>query len=67
MAATERKLALTEPSGVSAPAGKCVSGTVDGCKVMMIGSSAGLTAEGVPDGGLGAIADALRADVRRPF
>lgn len=59
-AATERKLTLAEPSGVTAPAGKGVSGTVDGRKVM-IGNSVWMTAEGVPEGGLGAIADELRS------
>lgn len=59
-AATERKLALSEPAGVDSPVGRGVTGTVDGKRVL-IGSAAYLTSERVSmDARLVGDADKLR-------
>jgi Cu+-exporting ATPase len=59
-AATERKLTLSEPTGVDSPVGKGVTGLVDGQRVL-IGSARYLESEGVQTGELAKRADDLRA------
>jgi Cu+-exporting ATPase len=60
-AATERGLTLSEPSAFDSPVGKGVTGTVDGCAVM-VGSGAFLAERGVDIAALAADAETLRAD-----
>jgi P-type Cu+ transporter len=61
LAAKERKLVLSEPSGFDAPAGKGVLGTVEGHK-LTIGTAGFLDASGIGTGELAKEADALRKD-----
>ncbi len=60
-AAKERKLALSEPSGFDAPAGKGVTGEVDG-RTLTIGSADFLDASGIVTADLAVAADELRKD-----
>jgi Cu+-exporting ATPase len=60
-AAKARKLELSEPAGFDAPAGKGVSGTVDGHK-LTIGNAGFLDASGIASADLAEGADELRRD-----
>ncbi len=60
-AALERNLVLSEPQGVNSPAGKGISGTVDGHAVI-IGNAAFLEERGVNAAAFEAEAEGLRAD-----
>ena len=60
-AAKARKLELSEPSGFDAPAGKGVTGEVDGHK-LTIGNAGFLDASGIGTAELAKEADALRKD-----
>ncbi|MGB6175707.1 MAG: heavy metal translocating P-type ATPase [Methylocella sp.] len=60
-AAKARKIALSEPSGFDAPAGKGVLGTVDGRK-LMVGNAGFLDASGISTAALAEGADELRKD-----
>jgi Cu+-exporting ATPase len=59
--AKERQLELSEPSGFDAPAGKGVTGTVDGHK-LTIGNAGFLGASGISTADLAKDADELRQD-----
>ena len=58
-AATERKVALSEPSEVDSPVGRGVTGIVDGQRIL-IGSAKYLESEGVSSDALASEADNLR-------
>lgn len=60
-AAAERKLELAEPGAFEAPAGKGVSGEIEGRKIF-IGTADFLEASGIGVAGLAADADALRQE-----
>jgi P-type Cu+ transporter len=60
-AATDRKLALSEPAEFDSPVGKGVLGAVDGRR-LVLGSGKFMTEQGVDTSALDAEAEALRAD-----